>query len=212
MVRKFALAAMLALSVLGGVAEAQETTLAFYLVDKIGTGSRVDAFRPEYIGDIAGAQWSAMDLGIEPSFIVGANLTAAQHAFVSSQSDVFTFPAIDAAVGGNPTLNRTRNALEQRNIPGAWVGAATTWRQVIGEIIRNCLVLQRLFGLHRSRLFPPGVSLDSAPTQGVLDQLSDVGESFGVNVSGLSIGLSVRDNLQLLTVQMGSYSLAGEMF
>jgi hypothetical protein len=191
---------------------AQETFLAFYLVPKIGTGAFTDPFRPKYIGDIPGALWSAMDLGIEPTFIVGANLTAQQHTAVAANGDVFVFPDITTAVGGNPTLNRARNGLEQRNVPGSWIVAATTWRQVIGEVGRNCLILQRLNGIHKTRLFPPGVSLDSAPTQAVLDQLIDVGESFGLNVASLSIGLTVRDNLLLLTSQIPSFTLAGEVF
>ena len=153
-----------------------------------------------------------MDLGIEPTFIVGAFLTAAQHTFVSAQGDVMVFPALDTAVGGNPTLNQVRNNLEQRNIPGSWVVATTTWRQVIGEVGRNCLLLQRLSGLHKTRLFPPGVSLDSTPNQTVLTQLTDVGQSFGLTTSGLSLALTVRDNLRLLTVQMPPFSLIGEVF
>jgi hypothetical protein len=212
MFRRLTLAAVMALSMFMGTAQAQETTLAFYLTPKVGTGSALDPFRPKYIGDIVGAHWSAMDLGLEPTFIVGANLTPAQHAAVAANADVFVFPDINTAVGGNPTLNRTRNELEQRNIPGAWIVSSTTWRQVIGEIGRNCLVLQRLNGRHHQRMFEPGVSLDSAPTQDLLTQMADVGVSYGLNVSGLSAALTVRDNLRILTGQMASFGLAGEMF
>jgi hypothetical protein len=215
--------ALLAGLVLFAAPVQETTTLAFYLVPKIGAGTFFDTFRPKYIGDfgtardpmtpqaVARPQWAGMDLGIEPTFLVGANLTAAQHTFVQSQGDVMVIPALDTVVGGNPTLNQTRNALEQRNIP-ANITAATTWRQVVGIVGRNCLILQRLNGLHKTRLFPAGVSLDSQPNQAVLDQLVSVGQSFGMNVSGLSIALTVRENLLLMTAQMGAFSLMGEAF
>jgi hypothetical protein len=215
----------MALSLFAGAAEAQEITLGFYLVPKVGAGtSPLDAFRPKYIGDFGTAldpmvpkatlrpSMSAMDLGIEPTFLVGAFLTAAQHTFVTAQSDVFAFPALDVPVGGNPTLNRTRNELEQRNIPGSWIQAATTWRQVIGEIGRNCIILQRLQGRHQRRLFEPGVSLDSLPSQDLLTQLASVGTSLGLSVTGLSIVNTVRANLMVLTAQILPFGLAGEMF
>jgi hypothetical protein len=213
MIRRFMFAVVMALSLFAGTAQAQETTLQFYMVDKIGTGARTDPYRPEYIGDMAGVAWSAMDLGIEPTFIVGANLTADQHTFVSNQSDVFAFPAnLDAPVGGNPALNRVRNGLEQRNIPGSDIQASWTWRQVIGRIVESCFILQRLNGRHQRRLFEPGVSLDSAPSAELLADLIDVGQSFGMNTSALSIAVSVRENLLALTGQVPPIGLAGEVF
>jgi hypothetical protein len=211
--RRHVFGVLLALVLVPAAAVAQETSLGFYLVPKVGTGTALDPFRPKYIGDLAGVQWSAMDLGIEPTFIVGANLSAAQHTSVSGQSDVFAFPAnIDGAVGGNPTLNRVRNGLEQRNIPGADIASTWTWRQVIGRVGDTCLILQRLNGQHQTRLFPPGVSLDSQPDQPVFEQLVSVGQSFGLTTSTLSIALTVRENLLRLSDQLPGFTLGGEVF
>jgi hypothetical protein len=213
MLKQITFAAVMALSLLTGTAQAQETTLAFYLADKIGTGTIVDPFRPEYIGDLSGVQWSAMDLGIEPTFIVGANLTAEQHAFVSSQPDVFAFPVdIGAAIGGNPALSRVRNGLEQRNIPAEDVVAGWTTRQVIARIIKSCFILQRLNGRHQRRMFEPGVSLDSLPSPALLADLIDVGQSFGMTTSALSLSVSVRENLLALASQVPPVALAGQVF
>lgn len=186
----------------------------FYLVPKIGSGTFTDSYRPKYINsiDMPGVKWAGMNLGIEPTFLIGSDLTQQQHDFVSAQSDVITFPPLDNTVGGNPTLNRTRNGLEQHNIPGNHIVSSTTWRQVIGNIGRNCLILQRLNGLHRTRLFPPGISLDSLPDETTLSQLVGVGQSFTLNTSSLSISSTMRANLLSLTSQMGPFMLMGVAF
>jgi hypothetical protein len=217
MFQRLTFAAVLVLSLFAGTAQAQEAqSLGFYLIPKEGVGTIFDPIRPKYVWDYIKADptivWGAMDLGIEPTFLVGITLTPAQHAFVTAQSDVFAIPALETEVGGNPALNRTRNGLEQRNIPGAWVQATTTWRQVVREIGSNCLILQRLQGRHQKRLFEPGVSLDSVPSQQLLADLIDVAASFGLNTGTLSISATVRDNLQRLTVQMPVFFLAGEVF
>ena len=184
----------------------------FYLVPKVGTGSLTDPFRPKYFIENGIAIAGAMDLGIEPTFLVGANPTDAQHAILAAASDVFVIPDIATTVGGNPTLNRVRNSLEQRNIPGSWVLATTTYREIVGSVGRNCQILQRLRGLHQTRLFPPGVSLDSTPTADVFSKLVSTGQSFGLNTSTLAITLTVRENLLRLTTQMPAFTLAGETF
>lgn len=210
--RRAMIAAGLALLLTAGTAQAQGAVLGFYLVPKIGTGTTpLDPVRPKYIGDL-GVFYSAVDLGLEPTFLVGAVLTPAQHTAVTSNSDVFAFPDINTQVGGNPTLNRVRNELEQRNLPGNWIDSATAWRDVIGSILRNAFILQRLRGTHKTRLFEPGVSLDSVPSQNLLDQLVDVGQSFGLAVEALSLALTVRADLEILTDQMPPITLIGEVF
>ena len=206
----WALAIALALGT--GSVRAQEYTLGFYIVPKIGTGTIEDPLRPKYIGDMAGVQWSAMDYGLEATFLVGANLTADQHTFVASQSDAYAIPPLDTTVGGNPTLNQTQNRLEQSSIPGTWVQATTTYRVLTGRVGRFCLIVQRLRGRHNKRLFEPGTTLDSNLTDSLLQQLLDVGSSFGLNTAGFSTALTVREALILLADQLPAFSLAGETF
>lgn len=185
--------------------------MGVYLVPKIGTGTMSDPWRPKYIGNMAGVRWAGMDLGIEPTFLVVATLTAAQELIVA-QPDAVVVPPLDTAVGGNPTLNQTRNNLEQRNVPGSWIVATTLWRQVVGEVSRNCLILQRLEGNHRVRLFEPGVSLDSQPSAVLFDLLVNVGQSFSLTTSALAATITVRDNLRILTAQLPPLFLGGETF
>ena len=211
--RQFVVWALAIASVLGtGHVRAQEYTLGFYIVPKIGTGTITDPFRPKYIGDLVGVRWSAIDYGLDPTFLVGANLTAEQHAFVAGQSDAYAIPPLETTVGGNPTLNQVVNRLEQSSIPGTWVQETTTYRVLTGRVGRFCLILQRLHGRHNKRLFEPGTTLDSTLSETLLQQLIDVGASFGLNTAGFSTALTVREALILLGDQLPAFTLEGETF
>lgn len=188
----------------------------FYIIPKVGTGSPTDPFRPKYLSDpvnfpdLSSAPWSAMDYGIEPTFLVAANTSAAQHATLSGFSDVDAIPNLNTTVGGNPTLSQTQNKMESRQIPGAWITATTLWREVTGKFGRFCMIAQRLNGRRKKRIFPPGVTLDSNLTTETLGDLSDTAQSFGISVS-LTTSMTVRDALMLIELQMPFFRLGGEI-
>lgn len=184
----------------------------FYIVPKIGTGSPTDTYRPKYVGDLAGVAWSAMDYGLDDTFLVGAQTDATQHATLTGYGDVLAVPPLDEVVGGNPTLNRVKNSLEQRSIPAHWLTAGTSWRVALGTVGRFCLILQRLHGRHGRRLFEPGMTLDTTLSAPVLTELQDVGASFALQTSALSTSTVVRDALTLLGDQLPPFRLAGETF
>lgn len=187
---------------------------SFYIVPKVLESTPFgETWRPKYIPAM-GVRWAAMDYGLDPQFLVGANVSQAQHDFLAAQSDVIVIPPLDQQVGGNPTLNQVRNRLEQQNIPASWIQATTTWRQVTGNIGRYSMLLQRLHGMHNQRLFEPGVSLDSTLTPTLLSRLQGVGTSFlpALNVSALTLTTTVRDALMGLGDQIPRVDLMGEVF
>jgi hypothetical protein len=221
MIRRLALATLATLSMMGGVTFAQETSLRFYIVPletvvlvlpAPGGGTfEMVVTRPKYIGEL-GASYSSMGYGLDATALVGANLTDAQHAFVSGQGDVVVIQPLDNAIGGNPVLNQTRNKLEQTGIPADQIVASTTNRQMVGLVGRLCLIRQRLQGRQNKRLFESGVTLNSNLTPDLLDQLVDVGGSFGLDTSSLNLGVTVRQALLILAGQLPAFSLAGEVF
>jgi hypothetical protein len=166
---------------------------------------------PKYVTDL-GVSFSAMPYGLDATALVGAQVTPAQQTFLASQGDVVVIPALDAAIGGNPVLNQTRNKLEQTGVPADTITATTTNRQLVGLVGRLCLIRQRLAGRQNKRLFESGVTLNSQLTQALLTQLTDVGQSFGLNVSRLSLTTTVRAALLDLAGQMPIFKLAGEVF
>jgi hypothetical protein len=213
MIRRLALATLATLSMMGGVTFAQETSLRFYIVPletvvlvlpAPGGGTfEMVVTRPKYIGEL-GASYSSMGYGLDATALVGANLTDAQHAFVSGQGDVVVIQPLDNAIGGNK--------LEQTGIPADQIVASTTNRQMVGLVGRLCLIRQRLQGRQNKRLFESGVTLNSNLTPDLLDQLVDVGGSFGLDTSSLNLGVTVRQALLILAGQLPAFSLAGEVF
>ena len=185
----------------------------FYLVPKVQESTPTGLmFVPKYFASMNIAPRASMDYGLDPQFLVCAEVTPEQHAFLQAQSDVLVIPPLDDVVGGNPTLNQVRNRLENENIPATWIQSTTTWRLIVGRVGRYCLILQRLHRLHNKRLFEPGTTLDSQLSPTLLAQLQDVGRSLGLNVSALTLSTIVRDALTGLGDQLPAFVLLVESF
>lgn len=177
-----------------------------YLVPKDGDGlTLATAFRPRYVsGGIAGA-WSAVDFGAEPTMLIVANVTLAEHAAISAHVDVVTLPAnLDAIIAGN--LATVQSALEGLNLPADWVVAGMTYRVVLRVVVRIMLLLQRVNGLAPAagRFFANG-TLDN--TLGDLpvvwrQRLSAAATSFGVDVSALTLTTTIRAALRNVGQQL----------
>lgn len=170
----------------------------------------LDPFRPKYLTAL-GVPYSAMDYG-DGTFLVGVALTDPQHAALIANADVIAFPPLADVVGGNPTLNQIRNELESRSIPGAWVQSTTTYRELVGTVGRLTLIVQRMAGSLGKKLFGTGNGLNTTLTTTLRDDFIAVGQSFGVNTSGITTSITVSAALMLLANQMPSFSLAGEVF
>lgn len=183
----------------------------FFIIPKIGAGTPLDPFRPKYLTENS-IGYSALDLGIEPTFLVGADVSDAQLGILAAQSDVLVIPPLESVVGGNPTLNQVRNRIEQRGIPGSWIVASTTYRAIVSVVGDTCRIAQRLHGRHRKRLYDPGVTLDSALSPAMLADFQSIADSFGISAAALSLTTTVREALLLLGNQLEAFTLAGEPF
>lgn len=184
--------------------------LHFYLVPTDGgvTSPRV----PKYFGDPTVRTFlGAIRYGPD-HYLVGADLPDADHATVSGFSDVFVIPPLNQAVGGNPTLNQVRNELKARSIPGDWVQATTTWRQVVGRVGRCAQILQRMFSTLGRHLFGGGNALSTTLTTSLRDDFIATGQSFNFNVNGITTSVTVETALLLLADQFPPFVVAGETF
>lgn len=130
---------------------AQETPVArFYIlpIEQVG-----NARGPEYlswrfdqnpIAELAGIQWSMKDYGAVNTAIVAANVTAAQHAILAAQPGVISIPAnLDEQVG-TTRLAATQAAVESLQIPGDWIQATHTYRQIARYVTGLFLYGQRV--------------------------------------------------------------------
>lgn len=138
----------------------------FYLVPKAGSGQTIDdVYRPKYFmnglgqGQVAGAI-QAMDYGLEPVFLVAADVTNAEHTAAVANSDVTAFPVnLDAAIGVN--LATVTGKIDALGLPSEWVDATTTYRQILRKLTQFIQFAQRLHGVANVRLLPVGVTLNS---------------------------------------------------
>ncbi len=209
---RVALGVVLSVVVLSGVAEAQ-TSVAFALVPKIGTGPLSDPFRPKYtdpgalgVGlDIpAGSPFS--DLNDAPIYIIKANLSAAQRTALQAQSDALVIPSnLDSLVSGL-AVTKIQSTLEAVNLPAEWVTTDLTYRQVWRRVRRMITFRQRYFGLNLgARLFAAGITLDTRINQltaGQRQALIDTSDNLGLDRSGVTNTMTIRVALRILADQL----------
>lgn len=223
MTRRYALGLIAALLlVMSGIAEAQESmAVRFFLVPKVGIGTVPDPFRPKYVnpGDLGAGwnlqgRWSAMDYGFEQAFLLKADLTATEATTLSAQTDVLAVPAnLDAQVSG-AALPTIQSKLEALNLPGNWITTALTYRQALKTVRRVISFMQRYQGLFPAdRVFDAGITLDTRLnqlTQAQRQRLQDVATSLGLDTSGVTTTMTIRQALRQMADQLPDITVGGE--
>lgn len=183
----------------------------FYLVPKVGTGQTIeDVYRPKYVRNglgqnvMSGAN-EVMDYGLEPVYLVAADVTPAEHTALVANSDVTAFPAnLDASVGAN--LATVTGKLDAFGVPSEWVTTATMYRQLLRLITRLIQLAQRFHFVANQRLLPSGITLDS--TVGSLSaqqraKLAETIASFPNGTAGaITAGMTLRAALRTLADQI----------
>lgn len=215
MVVGFAFAVAL-LALTPGDGEAQsEMAIRFYVVPKIGDGlTPATAFRPKYISDL-GSPYSAIDYGLENTFLVGVEVTAAQNTTLSANIDVIAIPAdVDSAIGLT-ALSTVKSRLESLNVPSDWVTQTHTYRDVIRLVGKLFQYMQRFHARQLRVFFESGITLDTRVNQLTAAQrtaMNDAAVSLGLDTSVVTNTMTLRQALRLLGQQMPSFVLAGETF
>jgi hypothetical protein len=124
--------------------------LRIYLLplEVIGTarGPKYFVWKYNQGNPVHSTEWGLIDYGFEPTCMMVAQVTQADHDFLAVQSDVYAFPEnIDATLGGQ--VSSLRTAMEAFNIPADWINASKTFREVIHMIAAVCLLMQRIKGI-----------------------------------------------------------------
>jgi len=216
MTRRLAIAALLFLA-LATSAEAQDpVALRFYIVPKAGTGAITDPIRPKYILEVGAINsLSAMNYGLEDTFLLGVVVTNAQHTTLASNLDVIAIPQdIDSAIGLT-ALQTVKDKLEGLNIPSDWVTVNHTYRQAIGIVGRAFLYMQRFNGRQLRKFFETGIALDTRVnqlTQAQRDAMNDAAVSLGLSTATITGPMTLRQALRIILEQLPSFSLAGQTF
>lgn len=185
-------------------------TLNLYVMPIVGAGTRQDLRRPKYKDSVfLTLSWGMFDYGNEPWCLVGIiDIPAGTDTTLRAQTQVIALPVnLDQVVGAGP-LTQVRNDLESVNIPGTWVQATNTWREVVRFVGAVCQFAQRYQGLVVGGLwFTGGVTL--ATTYGTLpvaarNGLLSAAQSFGFDTNAVTGANTLRQIL----VSVGNQYLA----
>jgi hypothetical protein len=178
-----------------------------YLVAAEGDGTDANPRRPKYVPAL-GVEWSAMDFGAAPVFLVRANLSAAQETLLEINADFFTVPALDETLtAGQVSAVQTR--LENNGIPAGWVTTARTWRQVLRIVAAMFQLCQR------ANVAIVTANLDLRMNQlpaATRTRLQDAADSFGWDRSGVTATTTVRTALKVLADQWNGRMIAGDIY
>lgn len=159
------------------------------------------------------ALWALMSFGREPTALVAADVSPAQHTLLAAQPDVTVIPVtLDNELGANLAIVQAE--LEALNLPSDMLNVNHTYRQVLRGVIAMFKVSQRL---HRmtgkdGRLFPSGITLNTTIgqlPQGARDKLQAAAGELGYSYEGLTAGSSLRDVLKKLASQQAPGELLG---
>lgn len=214
MIRRILGSALLVLFVATG-AYAQVAT-RFFVVPKTGTGSLEDTIRPKYVMELGAMDWQAVNYGRDDAYLVGAVLTPAQVSALASNIDAIVIPAqLDNAIGLSG-VSAVQSALEGLHVPAQWVTQTHTYRQVVGAVGRMFFLMQTFGGMTGYALFQQaGITLDTRINQLTQQQRSDLlaaASAKGLDTSGVTGPMTLRQALRLLAEQIQPFTVMGETF
>lgn len=189
------------------------TSLRFYIVpmetDAKGT------LRPKYIRDL-GIDNSNMAYGLEQVFLSACpTITDAQHQTVAANLDVIAIPQnLDATINAT-ALATVQQKMEGLHIPADWVTTANTYRDVLRVTGKVFLLMQRFRGLHLRAFFEAGITLDTRINQLTQPQrqaLIDAATSLGLDTSGVTGPMAIRQALKVIADQLPAFTMEGQTF
>jgi len=173
-----------------------------YVVPVVGAGTDADRRRPKYFRDVIAGAYGAMDYGVEPWMVVGADLSASDHALLASQVDVQALPLDLTATLTGGQVTATKAFLEAANLPAGWVTTALTWAAVVRTVLGVFSFVQRFGAIYAAAtgspppsLFSGGVTLDStfgSLPLAVRTALADTADDQGISTAGITGGTTVR--------------------
>jgi hypothetical protein len=133
-------------------AQAQEgSVVRFYFlpVDDSVAGYRGPTYlRWRWNPDGLDVPWSCKDFGeADTIMICAADVTTIQHTFLSTQTDVFTFPVVLDTNPSPQQLSDMEDFLETAFIPANWLSPGDTWETALRTVTGMAMWMQRYTNL-----------------------------------------------------------------
>lgn len=190
----------------------------FYLVPAIIVTSPATGAQSRQVKyEVPGLNTVSMDYGLEPLFLVAADVTDnAQHTVLAGNSDVYSFAtALDQALGSAPSRT-LGDYLEARNLPGQKIQPPHTYRQVLRVLVGIFRIAQRYSELALAAGAEPnwlsGVTLNTKLGQAPLawtQRLFATIDSLGYDRSTIDAQSSLRDVMFAIGQQQSPLTFFG---
>lgn len=133
--------------------------------------------------------------------LIAADVSTAQHTYLTSQADVIAIPVnLDNTVGTN--LTAITNALESVNIPAGWVNSNQTYREILKILCGMFFYLQTVS--NPQNILENGYTLntilsDFTPAFRTLAQ--NTANSFGYDLSSITLSNTWSEVLNIIYAQ-----------
>jgi hypothetical protein len=171
-----------------------------YLTPIIGDGTPTDKRRPEFVSDL-GVSWRMLHFGRQPVGLVAADVSGAQDTTLIGSSGVTKIPdALDGTIGAG-ALVTVQNILENWNIPGTWLVAGTTYRELVRIVRGVFFIIQRYASVanNLNAILSGGVSLSTQFQDlplGVRQNLQAAAVDLNIDTSGFTGASTLRQILK----------------
>jgi hypothetical protein len=186
--------------------------IRFYIapIEQVGDYRGPEYFLWRYDADPLNSvdcRWSLKDYGSQINTgVLAADIEIDDHAYVSSQADVFSFPE-NIDVNPSPAeLSALEDFMEIAYIPADWLLPNMSWREVIRTITGMFLFMQRLTAITGDSPLDWGITLNTSfgdiPTD-KQDAIIEAYDSLGYDSSVLKDNWTLRIILKNTADQWG---------
>lgn len=155
------------------------------------------------------------DFGLQPTMLVVADVTPAQHTVLSTQGDVTSIPADITQTISTTALATVKSNLEALNLPAQWVTTSNTYAQVLHAVMGIFQFAGRFVALTGIDPFSGGVTLDTRfnqLSQAVQNGITNTAADQGLSTAGLTPTSTLRQILKSIADQYPPFVVGGLTF
>jgi hypothetical protein len=150
------------------------------------------------------------DFGLQPTMLVVADVTPAQHTLLSTQGDVTAIPADITQNVSTTALATVKANLEALSLPAGWVTTTNTYSQVLHAVMAIFQFAGRFQALTGLSPFNGGATLDTRfnqLSQTVQDGIVNTAADMGLSTAGLTPTTTLRQILKSIADQFPPFTV-----
>jgi hypothetical protein len=137
--------------------------------------------------------WGALAWGADDQFLLGAEVTAADHLALTAHADVTAFPMDDDTRLSTADQAAVTAFANTMGLPASWVTGGETGRHLARSFAGIALVLQRFKGRARMPVTDQLTATVRSLTQAHRDALLAVADDLGLSRDGITADSTIGD-------------------